>query len=87
MADNFDDYTQGLDSPAFNAAAVTPNDGADLPTDARSLFVGGAGNIQVTTTGGDTVTFIGVLAGSILPVRVSRVWSTSTTATNIVALY
>jgi len=49
--------------------------------------VGGAGNIKVDTLGGDTVTFTGVLAGSILPVRILKVYSTDTTATNIVAVY
>jgi hypothetical protein len=36
--------------------------------------------------GTTTVTFVGLLAGSILPVRVSRVNNTSTTATSIVAI-
>lgn len=72
--------------PATYAVAVTPNDGADLAAAARSLYVGGAGDVKVTTTGGDAVTFVAVPAGSILPVRVARVWSTGTSATSIVAL-
>ena len=74
-------------NPAENAAAVTPNDSADLSNTARALYVGGGGNVKVTTAGGDTVTFVGIVAGSIIPVRVVRVFSGSTTATNIVSIY
>jgi hypothetical protein len=77
----------GYDAPASNAFAVTPADGSNLTHAARALFVGGAGNIKVDTLGGDTVTFTGVVAGSILPVRILKVYSTDTTATNIVAVY
>ena len=76
-----------VDGPANHIAAVTPNDSTDLAYVTTGLFVGGAGNIKVTTSGGDTGTFTGVAAGSILPVRVTRVWATGTTATNIVALW
>ena len=71
---------------AYDAAAVTPSDSADIrPT--RGLFVGAAGNIKVDMALGTTLTFTGVQAGSILPIQVKRVYSTDTTATDIVALY
>lgn len=85
MADVFVSNSSGLDSPLAYLAAVTPADGSDLATSARALWVGGAGDIKVTTVGGSTVTIVGVTAGSILPVRVARVWATGTTATNILA--
>jgi hypothetical protein len=72
--------------PAQDAAAVTPSDTANHG-DVRGLFIGGEGNLAVVTAAGNTVVFTGVLAGSILPVRCTQVRSTSTTATNIVALY
>jgi len=73
--------------PGNRAAAVTPNDSADLEFVCRALWVGGAGNVSLITIGGDTVTFTGVPAGTLLPVRAARVRSTSTTATAIVALW
>ena len=78
----------GLDLPAHGAAAVTPNDSADLPSPgaARRLYIGGTGALKVTTVDGDTVTFAAVPVG-IFDVSVSRVWATGTAATNIVALY
>jgi hypothetical protein len=76
----------GLDSPAARAIAVSPNDGVDLTISARALYIGGPGNVSVVTVGGDTVTFVGLVAGQILPVRARRVRFTATTALNIVAL-
>lgn len=74
-------------NPGRYAENVTPSDSADLARVSRGLFVGGAGNLSVVMAGnGATVVFTGVTAGSFLPIRVSRVNSTSTTATNIVAV-
>lgn len=88
MADAIENFSAGPDSPAWTAAAVTPSDSVDLTrTATRALYIGGAGNVVVVMSGGGTVTFTGVLAGTILPIRVDRVNATSTTATNIVAMY
>lgn len=73
--------------PARHAAAVNPSDSADLPTSSKRLWVGGAGNVALITVGGDTVTYNSVPAGTYLKVRVARVKSTGTTATNIIAEY
>tara|TARA_Y100001938_G_C8012204_1_gene390627 strand:- start:380 stop:889 length:510 start_codon:yes stop_codon:yes gene_type:complete len=51
------------------------------------LYIGGAGNLQVTTVAGDTVTFNGLQAGTFFPVNVVKVFSSGTSATNIVALW
>lgn len=67
------------------AAAVTPSDTAG--TYAAALYVGGAGNLKVTTVEGDAVTFSSVPAGTIIPLQVKLVWSTGTTATNIVRMF
>ena len=70
------------------AAAANLSDTVDLTTSpAKSLYIGGAGNIKVTLIDGSTVTFSGVPVGTILPVVVTRVFATGTTATNILALY
>jgi hypothetical protein len=88
MADNFDRHASGLDSPASGAAAVTPSNSTDLSTFSRGLYIGGAGNITVDMVGGQTgVLFSNLVAGSVYPLRVSRVYATGTTATGIVALW
>jgi hypothetical protein len=87
MADNFENYNGGLDSPALNAEAVTPSDSVSLTNDSRALYIGVGGDVSVLMSGGTSVTFVGLLAGSILPIRANRVNATSTTATDIVSLY
>jgi hypothetical protein len=51
------------------------------------LYVGGTGNVSVVTIGNDIATFFAVPAGTTLPIQVLKLRSTSTTATNIVALW
>lgn len=51
------------------------------------LYIGGAGNLKVTTVAGDDVTFQGISAGSFFPVQVKKVWLTGTTASQIIALW
>lgn len=71
---------------AVYAFAVTASDSTTFPVGTSGLFIGGAGNVAVTMASGDSVTFTGVVAGSILPIECYQVLSTNTTATNIVAL-
>lgn len=73
--------------PGFHAASVTPSDSNELTNASRALYVGGDGDLRVKMAGGETVTFSGVVAGTLLPFRVRQVFSTSTTATNIVAVW
>lgn len=76
-----------VDAPASSAVAVTPSDSTNFAFEAKALFVGTAGNVVVVMRDGVACTFTNVQAGQILPVRCTRVNSTNTTASNIVALY
>lgn len=72
---------------AQGAFAVTPSDASGLGYITNGLYVGGAGSIKVDfRNDGTGVTLAGVLAGTVLPIQVSKVYATGTTATNIVAL-
>lgn len=73
--------------PAENAVSVTPSNSVDLLTFSRAIYVGAGGNVSAVFENDVSVTFVGVQAGSILPIRVKRINATNTTATNIVALY
>ena len=79
-------FNGNLGDPASHAVAVTPSDAVNLSPEASALYVGVGGDVKVNVLDGSTVTFVGVAAGSILPVRCKRVFATDTTATNIVAL-
>lgn len=87
MADTFATFRAGLESPAENAAAVTPNDSTDLANTTRGVYVGVTGDLKVDTVGGNTVTFVSLAAGIIHPIRAKRVYSTGTTATSILGVY
>ena len=74
-------------APAGVAVAVTPHDSTNFTNgECRALYIGGDGNL-VAIVNGSAVTFTGASAGTILPIRCTRVNSTNTTATGIVALY
>ena len=77
--------------------AVTPSDGADLPSAAiggvatsrptTSIYVTGAGNVAVNLFGGGTATLTGLSAGQRTTISALRILATGTTATGILALY
>lgn len=74
-----------LESPLGRMAAVTPNDSTNLTNETRALYVGTAGNVKITTVGGDAVTLPNLAAGVWHPIRAARVWSTGTTASDVIA--
>jgi len=73
-------------SNADQGYAVAPNDGTDLPTRPRAIYVGGTGDI-VATMGGADLTFKAVPVGAWLWISPTRIKSTGTTATLMLALY
>jgi hypothetical protein len=77
-------------SPTFpmfpgDAEAVTKSDTTTF--NPSVLFCGSGGTIRVMTPQGTDVTFTNLAAGSILPVQVIRVYSTTTNATDIVRIF
>lgn len=70
-----------------NAWPVTPSDSANLQQPCNAIYIGGAGTLKVTTLKGQQVTFSGCLAGTIIPIGTTKIFSTGTSATNIVAMF
>lgn len=87
MPDRFANTQPSLSSPASGGFPVTPSDAADLPQTSRAIFIGSAGAIAVRMLSGETITFSGLTAGTLLPIRVTQVLSAGTTAGAILALY
>jgi hypothetical protein len=72
--------------PSLFAETVTPSDTVSLSAPTRALYIGVTGNISVQMYGnGATQIFSNVPVG-ILPVQVTRVNATGTTASSIVAM-
>lgn len=75
------------DEPYQVAEAVTPSDATNFTNGATdAIFVGSVGAVAAVI-GGSAFTFGAVPAGTLLPIRCTRINSTNTTASNIVALY
>ena len=87
MTDTFKTFARSLTSPPENAVEITPSDGESLPHTTRALYVGGTGDVAVLLQGGTEVTFRGVQAGSLLPIRIDQVKRAGTTATGLIGLW
>ena len=73
-------------TPSGQADAITPHDSTRFaPT--RGLYCGVSGDVKVIMLHGTTVTFTGLAAGVVHPISCVLVYSTDTTATNIVGLW
>ncbi len=74
------------DPPYQSAVAVVASDTVGFAK-TRGLFVGVAGIVVALMADGRLVTFTGVQNGQILDIQITRVNSTTTNATDMVALY
>ena len=73
---------------AHRAATINPNNTLVFEQPTRGIYVGSFGNLTVDMAdGGSSILFVGVQGGTVLPIQVTRVYSTGTTATNMVGLY
>lgn len=76
-------------STGHDGFAVTPNDGADLPAaGVRALLIGASGTLKVNTLEGGTSnprTYPNVPVG-LFPIAVTKVFSTGTSASGIIAI-
>lgn len=86
MTDRFSHSQPSLSGPASTGFSVTPSDTTDLEEATRALYVGTGGDLLVVMLSGVTLLLNGVADGSLLPLRVTRVRATGTTASEIVAL-
>ena len=85
--DDFSKQRTLTSDPATSAVLVTPSDSVDLSNITRAVYVGTTGNMKVTMQDSGTVLFTGIPAGTTLPIRVSRIFSATTTAATIIALW
>ena len=70
------------------AAVVTQSNATVFAVPTIGVWVGGNGNVAVRMYGGqNSVTFTGVVAGTLLPIQVDKILATGTSSANIVRLW
>jgi len=65
---------------------ITPSDSAQFSYVTRGIYVGGSGNLKVQFVDGGIATLQNVVAGTVYPFFIVQVFSTGTTATNLIGL-
>ena len=69
------------------AVAIDIDSGNHTSLSHNALYVGTGGNVKVNMgTSGTGITFSNVASGQILPIQITQVWQSGTTASNMVAL-
>jgi hypothetical protein len=87
MAKSFKVSANMLQIPASEGLAITPSDSVELDEWTRGIYVGTGGDLKVTLTAGQVVTFKNLAGGIVHPICARLVWATDTTASDIVGLY
>lgn len=75
---------QNSDLPASRFFAITPHDSNDLAVTTRALIVSVGGTLKVNDENGTTHAL--TVPAGVIPIRVTRVFSTDTAATGITGL-
>lgn len=86
MQDRYDGHANSLDGPVSHGFAVTPDDMTELSEVTRAIYVGVGGALSVVLLSGAAVTLQGVVAGTLLPLRVRQVRASGTSASAIVGV-
>lgn len=74
-----------VSDPSKYGVAITPSDVTNLSAPTRGIYVGVPGNVSVVQ-GGATVVYANAPSG-VLPIEVTRVNATGTTASSLVAMW
>lgn len=78
-------------APAVGGEAVDISSTDHTPTKyGRAVYVGdvsGGATLKVTTVDGSTLSFAGLVVGSVIPVSTKLIWKTGTAATSLIVLW
>jgi hypothetical protein len=67
--------------------AITPSNSVDLANETIAIYVGTPGDLRIDDVNGNTVTFSNLANGIFHPIQAKKVYSTGTSATNIIGGY
>lgn len=85
MSNPFTGRTPSLSGPATDMLPITPSDVTDLPHVGLALYTETGGTVSFVTVAGESRSVV-ITDFSILPVGISRVNATGTTASGLHAL-
>jgi hypothetical protein len=86
MSDRFTSHAPSLTAPASSGFSIAPDDATMLSETTRALYVDSGGSLAVEMASGAVLTFDAVADGALLPLRVSRVLASGTSAGGIIGL-
>lgn len=87
MTDAFQNVVATLLSPAADCVEIASSDFSDLPRATKAIYIGIGGDVVLRPVqGANDVTFVNVQSGTIIPVRVTAVRTSGTTASALVGL-
>tara|TARA_B110000008_G_C16718987_1_gene463972 strand:- start:451 stop:720 length:270 start_codon:yes stop_codon:yes gene_type:complete len=70
------------------AEAISPDDRNDLDLTGSNLYIGTGGDLKVDTIDGQTITLKNIPSGTMMNwIKVKRIYSRGTTASDIVSIY
>lgn len=77
--------------PATNGLAFTGAADVTLTTYSRGVYIASDGDLKVDFVGGlegagAAITFVGVKGGTILPIRISKIYDVGTTVSGVVLI-
>jgi len=75
------------EAPPTGCFAVTPSDESSFAKTARAVYVGVSGDVNVVMEDGTTGVLVAFPQGTYIYGYITRINSTSTTATNMIAFY
>jgi hypothetical protein len=77
-------YARGINLQSEEAITLATSDSATF--EPASLYIGTGGDLKVVDSSGNTTIFANVPGGTILPVLVTQVFATGTTASDLISL-
>lgn len=86
MNDRFRSGGDSVTAPARNAFIITPHNTEALAFVTKALCVGGSGTLTLRAIDSTADVTLNVVAGQILPIRITHIRATGTNATGLVGL-
>ena len=83
--DTFASSSPGLSGPGVHNFSITPDDGNDLAYVTRAIYIKTGGNLHYMTLGGEEITH--PFDAGWHPLRITRIYATGTTASDMLGVY